>query len=224
MDQNSFLNRLETLGYYPLPRSHADSPGYSGLLVVLRRKPQGHEPDKIQLRLHDWDDKTSIAYLHAEMDRPFSHVICPGRIIIHSRQEREVTFYSFGGSIESEVLESETVYSLRSAAPVLELVPKRKTIADLLADETEILFARAKAQQQLSTEELLDRLTKAGPEALYLAVLQTLLSEIEAGENSKHSPNFANMLTDEQTWYQKRELWPKIERDLATLLQAMGES
>jgi hypothetical protein len=224
MKEQTFLQRLETLGYYSLPRPHPQSPGYSGLLVVLRLTPHGHEPESIELRLHEWDGKTTMMHLHADMNRPLSHVVCPGRIVIRSRQEREATFYTFGGTLESESLPGETVFSLRSAAPVLELLPERETVADLLAAETEVLFARAEALQLLSFPELLDRLVKAGPEAVYLAVLQSLLPEDEdtAVPHHRHS-SFFNMLTQERSSYQKAGRWPLIPRDLATLLEAIDE-
>jgi len=56
--------------------------------------------------------------LHADLDRQLSHSVCPGRIVVCSHEQREVTFYTFGGSIESESLSGETVFSLRSTAPI----------------------------------------------------------------------------------------------------------
>jgi len=224
MNQQPSIQRLETLGYDTLPRFHPDSPGYSGLSVVLRQSPQGHEPEMIKLRLHEWDDMTTTAHLHADINQQFSHVVCPGQIVIRSPKEREVTFYTFGGSIESKALPGETVYSFRSVVPVLELLPEQETIADLLADKSEVLLARIKAQQQLSSQELWDRLVKAGPEAVYLAVLQSLLLEDEATAVPDHLHNdFNHMLTREQNWYQKTGRWPLMPRDLATLINTMGE-
>jgi len=224
MNQQTFLQRLETLGYYTLPHPHPESPGYSGLLVVLRQAPHGHEPERIELRLHEWDGKTTMVHLHADRNQPLSHVVCPGQIVIRSRQEREATFYTFGGTLESEALSGETVFSLRSAAPVLELLPERETVANLLADETEVLFARAEAQQQLSSQQLLDRLVKAGPEAVYLAVLQSLLPKDEETAVSHHfHDDFIKMLTHERNWYEKAGRWPLIPRDIVTLLHAVGE-
>ncbi len=165
-----------------------------------------------------------MTHLHANMNQPLSRVVCPGQIVIHSLQEREATFYTFGGSLESEALPGETVFSIRSAAPVLGLLPDRVTSADLLADETESLFARAKAQQQLSSQQLLDRLVRAGSEAVYLAVLQSLLSEDdETAVPHHHHYDFINMLTRERNWYQKTGRWPLNPHDLATLLQTVGE-
>lgn len=224
MDQDTLLQRLETLGYYTLPQPHSDSPGYTGLLVVLRQVPHGHEPQRVQIPLHERNGKTSTVNLHAEIGQPLSHVFGPGQIVIRSGQGREATFYSFGGNLESDALAGETVYSLRSAAPLLELVPDRETIGELLAEETEILFARAEAQLRLSMEELLDRLVRAGPEAVYLAVLQSLL--VEDGDPAAghfRQNDFLNMLTSEQRWYQGSDRWPLIPRDLITLIQAIGE-
>lgn len=222
IDQETFLQRLETLGYYSLPRSHPNSPGYSGLLAVLRQAPQGHEPEWIQLRLHEWTGITSKVHLHADMNWPFSHIVCPGQVVVRSRQEPEAAFYTFGGTLETEALAGEMVFSLRSAAPVLELLPEQETIADLLADETEALFARVKAQQLLASEQLLDRLVKAGPETVYLAVLQSLLTEDEE-EAFHYYPDFVKTLNNERDWYQKTGRWPLIPRDLTTLLQAVSE-
>jgi len=223
MNQQTFLQRLESFGYTTLPRPHAESPGYGGLLVVLRQEPTAHQPETMQLRLHDWDGQMPMMKLHADLNQPLSHVVCPGRIVIRSRQEREVTFYTFGGSLESETLAGETVFSLRSTAPVLELLPDQETVSDLLAAETEDLLARAEPQQQLSSRQMLDQLVKAGPEAVYLAVLQSLLPKGEGTAVTHHHPDFSNMLTRERNWYQKRERWPLIPHDLTALVQAMSE-
>jgi hypothetical protein len=36
MGEQSLLGLMKDWGYYLLPRSHPDSPGYSGLLVAIR--------------------------------------------------------------------------------------------------------------------------------------------------------------------------------------------
>lgn len=219
MNQHTFLHRLETLGYYPLPQPHPDSPGYTGLLVVVRKTPYGHEPEMVQIHLYEWGGKLSIANLHAEMDEPQTFVICPGKVIVRSRQESEATFYTFGGNLESELLAEETVFSFRSTAPILELVSEEETTVDLLAEETEILFAKTEAQQDLSSKELLVRLVKAGPENVYLSVLQSLLTA-----DRSYDQDFLNLLNGEQSWYQKMGRWPLFPRDIAELVGDMGES
>jgi hypothetical protein len=131
-----------------------------------------------------------------------------------------MTFYTFGGSLESEVMAGETVFSLRSAAPILELYSKQETTADLLADETEGLFARAEARLALSTQELLNRLTGLGPESIYLAVLQSMLPKDEETPAAAHLPvHFVTLLQKERSWYQKTGRWPIQHRALIELLQ-----
>lgn len=224
MNQQTFLQRLETFGYYMLPRPHAESPGYSGLLAVLRQMPQGHEPEKIQLRLHEWNGKTTVVNLHADVDPTLSHVVCPGRMVIRSRREQEATFFTFGGTLESEALSGEAVYSLRSAAPVLELLPQSETVTNLLAEETEALFARTEAHERLNSQQLLHRLVKAGSEAVYLAVLQSLLPEGEdIGAPYPLYGELTDMLVQERKWLRKTERWPLIPRDLATLVYQVGD-
>ena len=106
---------------------------------------------------------------------------------------------------------------------MLELIPERETIVDRLAAETEDLYARAEAQQQLSSEQLLVRLVRSGPEAVYLAVLQSLLPDGEGTAVSQQHLDFITMLTREQNWYQKTGRWPLIPRDISTLLHAVTE-
>jgi hypothetical protein len=219
MDQQTFLQRLETLGYYTLPHPHPDSPGYTGLLAIIRKAPVGHQPEIVQIPAYEWSGKSSKVNLHAEMSHQRSYVVCPGKVVVRSRQEREATFFTFGGNLESEQLAGEAVYSLRSTSPILELVQDWETIADLLAEETEILFARTEAQQQLSSEELLDRLVKAGPEDVYLAILQSLLTADRSFDG-----DFINMLNSERSWYQKIGRWPLFPRDFDELVSEMGDS
>ncbi|MCB8937295.1 MAG: hypothetical protein H6655_02695 [Ardenticatenaceae bacterium] len=213
----NLLNRLETLGYYSLPRSHAGSPGFGGLLVVLRQQANGHQPESIHLHLHDWDGQTPRVSLHANGNQSLSHIVCPGPISIHSRQKQEATFFSFGGTLESEVFANETVFSFRSPAPILELSFAQDTIADQMADETEALMARAAATHQISTNQLLNRLVSAGAEAVYVAVLQALLIQVTQTAVS-HQPDFVKMLNQERTWFQQSGRWPHVTRDLETLL------
>lgn len=217
MTEQTLLDRLETFGYDTLPRLHADSPGYSGLLVVLRHAAHGHEPEKLELCLHEANGHTPLVRLNADTPHTVSRVVCPGRIVIRSHEAREVTFYSFGGTLESERLPKETVFSLRSAAPVLELRPEKETVADLLADEAEGLFARAETQLHLSSAQLRHQLATAGSEAVYLAVLQSLW--LERGETavSRH-PHFLHMLNHEKSWYEQTGQWPVFPQGLATLL------
>lgn len=220
MSQKTFLQHLETLGYYPLPQTHANSPGFSGLLIVLRENANGHEPEIAQIRLREWDGKSPMKQLHANGTEPLRGIVCPGRVVIRSRQEREATFYTFGGTLDSEQLSGETVFSLRSTAPILELQSDHETLADLLADETEALFARAEAQHQLSSQQLLDLLTSVGAEAVYLAVLHSLLPQSEEMTGSNPYPaGFINLLQQECNWYKDMGRWPLFPIGLYELLQ-----
>ena len=46
---------MENWGYYLLPKSHWNSPGYTGLLVAIRADPSRmhYDPQSIRLRLRD---------------------------------------------------------------------------------------------------------------------------------------------------------------------------
>lgn len=221
MTQPDLLQRLETLGYDTLPRPHDDSPGFSGLLVNLRQSPEVHQPATIELHLREWDGIVAEVHLHADVNGLQSDAVCPGRIVIRSPQERNVTFFTFGGSLKSGKRPNETIITHHSPAPLLELTPGKETTADLLADETEGLFARAEAKLALPTHELLDRLTRLGPETVYLAVLQSILPKDDETPAPPHLPvHFVTLLENERSWYRKTGRWPVQHRSLIDLLQA----
>lgn len=216
MSQLTFLQRLELLGYYPLPRPHSCSPGFSGLLTLLKQEPKGHEPESLQLYLQDWNGKSTLFDLHAADNPPHSSTVCPGRIVIHSQQKREVTFYTFGGSLEYESLPGETLVSIRSAAPILELTEDLPATANRLANETEALFARIESELQVNSAQLRTRLALAGAEPVYLAILRSLLPEAMA---ALHPSEFSAMLDGEQHWYTEANRWPDKPVDLYQLLE-----
>ncbi|MCB0019652.1 MAG: hypothetical protein KDE09_17800 [Anaerolineales bacterium] len=216
MSQLTFLQRLELLGYYPLPRAHPFSPGFSGLLTLLKQESKGHEPESLQLYLLDWNGKASLFDLRATGNPPHSSTVCPGRIIIRSQQKREVTFYTFGGSLEYESLPGETLVSIRSAAPILELTEDLPATANRLANETEALFARIETELQVNSAQLRTRLALAGAEPVYLAILRSLLPEAMA---SLHPSEFSAMLDGEQHWYAEANRWPDEPVDLYQLLE-----
>jgi hypothetical protein len=221
MKQQLLLRRLETFGYYPLPRLHLNSPGYSGLLILLQKHPpERHEPESVQLHLHEADGKFVKLRVQNDLSHAPPRLVCPGWVIIRSRQEQEATFYTFGGMLESVALPGETVLSLRSSAPVLELLPNGDNPVNQLAEEAEALLARVAARQRLVSYCLVDRLGLAGPEQVYLAVLFSLWEmDEETAVFTHHYPKFHALLLSERRYYQEAGRWPRAPYHLEALLQ-----
>lgn len=225
MKQQPLLRRLETFGYYPLPRLHRGSPGYSGLLILLQEHPpERHEPETVQLHLHEANGKFVRLSVQTDLSHAPPRLVCPGWVIIRSRQEQEAMFYTFGAMLESVALPGETVLSLRSSAPVLELLPNGENPVNQLAEEAEALLARVAAQRRLMSYCLVDRLGLAGAEQVYLAVLHSLWEmDEETAVFTHHYPQFRALLLNERRYYQEAGRWPSAPYRLDTLLQNPGD-
>jgi hypothetical protein len=144
MDKQSVLELMKDWGYYPLAKPHPDSPGYSGLLVAIRKEPTSKHFDvqMLRLRLRDEHGRAkSRAFIWLSPLEGTGHV-CPGAVTLEDRSGKQVDFFTFGGALETTSGPGEIVYSLRSPAPVLELTTPEETVPDQLAIETEELLGR----------------------------------------------------------------------------------
>ncbi len=220
MDEGSLLELMRDWGYYLLPQSHHDSPGYTGMLVAIREQPTGKhfDPKALYLPLRDegvakW---TKLRWSSPPTD---SNHVCPGRVILSDRVDKLVEFFTFGGSLEVASGAGEMVCSLRSPAPVLELIAQQETIPDQLASETEALMGKIKAKWKLGDKGFNRRLAEVDPLQFYLATLQSILLQYERSptlEEIYHKCRDA--LLREKEWLVAKDLWPTNPPRLEHLL------
>ena len=222
MDEQSVLELMRNWGYYLLPKPHDDSPGYSGLLVAIRKQPTGQhfDPQTIHLCLRDekgiarWRAPSWIMPLKEPARR-----VCPGRVILRDRHDKSVEFFTFGGSLEVTSGPGEFIYALRSPAPILELTAQQETAPDLLAFETESLIGEMEAKWGRDEEGFHQRLAGLDPLQFYLASLQSILLHYEraqALEKTYHA--FHERLLQEKAWLVAQDLWPTEPRTLDEML------
>lgn len=221
MDEQSLLELMQHWGYYLLPKSHRDSPGYTGLLVAIEQQPTGKHfaPHRLRLRLQDakgvvkWRTLDWFTLLEAS-----AHA-CPGRLILRDRSDKSVEFFTFGGSLEVISGPDKTVYSLHSPAPILELTDRSETVPNQLAAETESLMGEIEVRWGSNEEGFNRRLTEVAPLRFYLASLQSILLHYEraqALEQAYHE--FYDALRQEREWLVAEGLWPTSPPVLEDLL------
>jgi len=185
MDMQSVLELTRNWGYYLLPKPHDDSPGYTGLLVAIRKQPTGEhfDPQTLRLRLRDAQGVArwrTLSWL-APHNEPAQ--ACPGRMILRDRLGKSVEFFAFGGWLEVTSGPGEWVYSIRSPAPVLELTAHQETMPDLLASETESLMGKMEVKWGRDDEEGFNRrLGEVAPLQFYLAALKSILLHYERAQ------------------------------------------
>jgi hypothetical protein len=222
MGEQSVLELVKDWGYYPLPQSHPDSPGYSGLLVAIREQPTGKhfDPETLHLRLRDehglarWRTLSWLTPLEAGT----SHA-CPGLVTLRDRSGKRVDFFVFGGTLEPVSGPGEMVYVLRSPAPVLELTAHDETVADQLASETESLMGEMEEGWGLDEQGYERRLAAAEPLQFYLGAVQAILLHYERAqvlEEAYHQ--LYDWLRREKEWLIEQDRWPAQPHTLEHLL------
>ena len=217
MDEQSILHRMEHWGYYLLPKSHPDSPGYTGLLVAIREKPTGEhfDPESMHLRIMEADKDTSWATLRSKAFFSESMLVGPGQVSLRDRIDKRLTFFTFGGRLETASIPGETVYSLISFAPILNLNGSLESVADQLAFETEAELAEQEARWGLNENGFLLKLTQIDPFELYLACLHSILQRFQQSPNLQRSYNdFYVALLREKKWLLEVDQYPERPPDL----------
>jgi hypothetical protein len=211
MDKQSLMELMQDWGYYLLPKSHRDSPGYPGLLVAIRRQPTGKhfDPHRLHLWLRDVDGVVEWRTLDWLTPLETSAHACPGRLILHDRFNKSVEFFTFGGSLEVISELGEMVYSLRSPAPILELAGHSDTVPNQLAAETESLMSGVRVRWASDEEGFNRRLAEVNPLQFYLASLQSILLRYEHSQALEQvSREFVDALHREREWLVAEGLWP----------------
>lgn len=226
MEEQSILHLMGNWGYYLLPKSHPDSPGYTGLLVAIREQPteKHFDPQTIRLRLRDKHNEATWTTLglHSpvELSIKASLHACPGQVMLRDRTDKRTNFFVFGGSLEAVSVPGETVYSIRSPAPILKLTDDLESVPDQLASETEALIGELEVKWGANEEGFARRLAQVEPFQFYLVTLQAILARYERDhhilEETFHEFHLA--LRNEKRRLMDREQWPTTLPALEELL------
>lgn len=211
MDEQSLLELMRNWGYYLLPKSHRDSPGYTGLLIAIRQQPTGEhfDPQRLRLRLQDADGVVRWRTLDWLTPLEASAHACPGRLILRDRFDKSVEFFTFGGTLEVTSGPGEMVYSLRSPAPILELTDHLETVPNQLAAETESLMDEVAVRWGLDEDGFEQRLAEVAPLRFYLASVQSILLHYERARALEQVyRELYETLRREREWLIEEGLWP----------------
>ncbi len=211
---------MEHWGYYLLPPPHPHCPGYTGLLVAIRDKPtlQHFDPEWIRLQTLRSSGAPEWTTLGLSSGPARSRRVYPGELMIGDRKGKQEEFVTFGASVESEGVPTETVYSIRSSAPILRLTRNLSTGPDQLAAEFGRLMAGVRANA-ISDDRLNWRLAEISPAALYVASLRSIFQQYEADASLREC--FAilhDLLHEEQKWLQESGQWAQTPQNLSELI------
>lgn len=221
MDESSLLRQVASWGYYLLPRSHPHSPGHPGLLIAIRQTPteMHFDPETVQLHLCGSDGGSEAVTLTLTSSLPGSSRVCPGMVSLHDRVDKRADFFVFGGSLEASFHPGETVYALRSPAPILAVTEDSRTISGQLACETQAKLAGIQSRWGAYDKAFEQRLAQVDPVELYQASLHSILQRYEKAPALRQSfPGFYTALSHEKQWLAQAQQWPAHPVGLDELL------
>jgi hypothetical protein len=215
------LYQMKDWGYHLLPKFHSYSPGHTGLLVAIREAPtkMHFDPESIRLQLRGRDGIASWTTL--KLKAPFQETkhVCPGRVILSDRTDKRVYFFVFGGSLEATFGPGETVYTLRSPAPILELTEPEDSIPDQLASETEAMMGQVQARWGSNDAGFARRLAQVDPFQFYLASLHSILLRCRQSRALQEClEDLYDVLLREQDWLMRAGQWSASLPTLEVLL------
>lgn len=221
-EEQSILKLIEHWGYYLLPKSRPQSPGYTGLLVAIRERPTGmhFDPEKVRIRLRDPVEDRCDWRLVSRLSPVREAVrVCPGLVSLADRVGKRVDFFSYGGWLESTQGPGELVYSLRSRAPVLRITENEETVANQLAAESEALLAEIEAGWLPRDEPFRHRLAHLDPLQAYLGTLCSLMNSYEQQPGRRTAfRELHDALEAEVEWLVYHGVWPDSPCGLEELL------
>lgn len=211
MTDQPLSSQMEPWGYYLLPKAHHDSPGYSGLQVAMREPPtkQHFDPEKLHVRLCNEENLATWYSLKRQTPAFGLSRVCPGRVVLQDRFNKQIHFFTFGGSLETTATSDETVYALHSPAPILELSKNLTNIPDQLDNEVEAMMAQIEAAWGANDAGFAERLAQVQPQSFYQACLHTILDHYYRVHSLRDAwPRFYRALTREKEWLQATGQWP----------------
>lgn len=220
----ALFNFMQDWGYYLLPKTHPDSPGFQGLIVAIREKADPRHFNPVMARLQLGLSGAPGQKWETLRLRPLFHerrALYPGFIILVDEAEREQQFFTFGGSIEVAQREGETIYLIRSPAPVLLMgrpVIEDEQASEQFAEEFEMALARAHAWWRTNDQGFADRLMQTDPWQLYLACLNEILLKTASHEHL-HTREFIRQARSERDWLSDAGRWPAYPPSVEYLLK-----
>lgn len=216
----TLISQVENWGYLLLPPSHPESPGYSGLLVAMRPMPTSKHFDPELLHLHVVSTQGRPEGMSFHRAPPFKTeqrvTVC--EVKLSDRYNKAVEFFTFGGWLETAEYADETIFSLRSSAPIIFLTPRVDTPSDQLVSEVQVQLNMLRAEWGAREAEFERRLAGLSPRVLYEAALRSLLEKY--GHSHALHDTFApfyRLLTREAEWLRTHDAWTDSGQTLEQL-------
>ncbi|MBN1311219.1 MAG: hypothetical protein JXB30_07355 [Anaerolineae bacterium] len=168
-----------TVGYGFFERSRPTSPGYTKLQVLLCDKP-GHgyySPKFLRVSIMskaNMMEHLTVSHPWEEME---SYQVTMDRVVLRDHQGRTIQAFTFGGELQVVNREDDTLCTLSSPAPILELV-EDLSISTLFTTETEAALTTYRLAPETESTIFEQWMATNTPLTIYAASLQMVQSRL----------------------------------------------
>ena len=212
------LERMQAWGYQFAMKSHPDSPGYSTLMIALREIPTRKHYDAEVIRVQIPSDEGTLTWtaFHFAQRALQPRELGYTRIILKDRLEKAVSFYCFGGTIESVAAVDLNVYIIRSQAPIIDLSSEKDILAIELANEADILTARIRASFGGDEQEYARRMYKLSTKQRYGGTIHSIQARLQLETTLRSDSKILSRFLQREAKYVKDAF--QVSETLETLL------
>jgi hypothetical protein len=184
-----------------------DRPGFRVLAVAMRPRPTyaHYDPERMRVALRRGRVHPEVTNVRFDTSLPRQIGFGPGMVVLGDRVEKRVSFYTFGGTLESvrdALPRSGTLYALSSPAPILPLKGGGKVEPEeQLASSSEALMARMRAYQRCHGFDPDAQLAQLEPCNLYSGCIESLYQRYRRSRALMATfPDFYKLLQRERAW------------------------
>lgn len=208
--------------FYPSQRPSA--PGYPQMEMVIKESPTANGTDnrdlervKLSMAIQDsLPERTTLTH-----PWPYGKYgkVYTGNIALQLMENERVIAFTFGGDMQIIPDNRETLFILKSPAPILKLVDFNQ-IPTILANEVAILLAERRVEELPDLSTYKETLLCTDPLELYCACLKALRKKF-MDLSLPESPSmfaFANFLITEIESLRSANLWLNQVPDIDKLL------
>lgn len=179
-------------GYQLEPTKYSPPLGSSRIRVVISDQPAQRFFDVKLLRLPTFDGRyyhqTQITRHELAPEATFQ--VCLGKFSLESYHGDVIHGFSFGGVLETTLVDKDLYCDLTSNAPIFTLRDSPEVMGNLLADELIDLLAENEARLAGHEEELYSRLAKFEPYKVFLSCMVTLQKRFDSVPTSLRRDKF----------------------------------
>jgi hypothetical protein len=216
-------------GYLFYPSRYRPAIGHEKLDVFLSPAPTGRVFDcagfYLRARADEWATPTTISLVHnAEMPARSYHVT-PGRFWLYDFGGHSLEGFSFGGNLIAVCQNGQTVCSLESNAPILELDPDSYDVERIFVDAVEAIAGVLRAEWRDDGDaEWLSNLASVEPLALFVSCLVTVQASLNDGGHDGDSMRLKTWIRRAIRSLRNAGEWPEQTPTLSQLEQALSQA